>query len=86
MVTGQGRAASNVVQATRKGMFPDDNTGDERSQGETPGCGSIYAANLVERPNTSNPRNQGPERASSRMGASTIPVMTVESRNTGRKS
>lgn len=86
MATGQGHAASNTVQATRKGAFPDDNTGGERSQGESPGAGSIYAAVLSERPNISNSRNQGPERAASRVGASTIPVLNMGARNTGRKS
>jgi hypothetical protein len=83
MATGQGHAAANTVQATRKGLFPDDNTGGDRSQGETAGAGSIYAAVLNERPNISNPRNQGPERAPSRVGSSKIPVATDATRNTG---
>jgi hypothetical protein len=84
MATGQGHAASNTAQATRKGEFPNDNTGGDRSQGEVPGAGSLYAATLNERPNISNPRNQGPERSPSRMGASRIPVVTMDTRNTGK--
>jgi hypothetical protein len=41
---------------------------------------------LNERPNTSNPRNQGPTRDPSRMGSSSVPVVTMSSRNTGRLS
>lgn len=82
-MTGQGNAASNTVKATRPGKFPDD---DGTSQGETSGAGSIYAAELNERPNTSNPRNQGPTRAGSRVGTSTIPIATVSGRKTGQTS
>jgi hypothetical protein len=84
MGEGVGASEETQVSATRKGKFPDDNTGGERSQGETPGAGSIYAAALNERPNISNPRNQGPERPTSRMGDSEIPVATMERRNTGK--
>lgn len=86
MHDGVGAAAKHMVQATRTGKYPNDNTGGQRSQGETAGSGSIYAAVLNERPNLSNPRNQGPVRAPSRMGSSVIPVMNVEQRNTGKKS
>lgn len=82
--TGQGNTSETTVTATRMGKFPDDNTGPGRSQGEVAGAGSIYAAVLNERPNISNPRNQGPSRANSRMGNSTIPVARVTSRNTGK--
>lgn len=85
MGSGVGAATSNMVTATRRGMLGDD-VGGARSQGETPGAGSIYAAELNERPNISNSRNQGPERAPSRMGSSTIPVQAMSGRNTGRKS
>lgn len=86
MSDGVGAADDNMVSATRKGKFPDDNTGGDRSQGETPGAGSLYAANLNERPNLSNNRNQGPERPTSRMGSSTIPVATVSMRKDGKLS
>jgi hypothetical protein len=83
MASGVGQAAEHMVQATRTGRFPNDNTSGQRSQGETAGSGSIYAAVINERPNISNPRNQGPTRAPSRMGSSVIPVTTMASRNTG---
>lgn len=83
---GVGQAAQHMVQATRTGAYPNDNTSGMRSQGETAGAGSIYAAVLNERPNISNPRNQGPVRAPSRMGSSVMPVITMSERNTGRKS
>lgn len=86
MGSGVGAADSNMVQATRTGLYPSDNTGGDRSQGEVPGAGSLYAATLNERPNISNPRNQGPVRAPSRVGSSAIPVMMMSGRNTGRKS
>lgn len=81
--TGQGMAKKVTVEATRKGKFPNDNSSGERSQGEVAGAGSIYAAVLNERPNISNPRNQGPERAHSRVGKSTLPVAMVASRKAG---
>lgn len=83
---GVGNSPSTYREATRKGKFPADNTGPNRSQGETPGAGSIYAAMLNERPNLSNPRNRGPERAPSRSGSTPIPIVTMESRATGRIS
>ena len=81
---GVGNSDDVFVEATRKGKYPDDNTGPDRSQGETAGAGSLYAAVLNERPNLSNPRNRGPERAPSRMGATPLPVVTMGSRRTGR--
>lgn len=84
-VYGTGMAKEHFVQATRTGKFPGDNTSGERSQGEVAGSGSIYAATLNERPNLSNPRNQGPTRSPSRMGSSSIPVATMAMRNTGKK-
>ncbi len=86
MADGVGQAASHMVDATRQGLFPGDNSGGERSQGEVAGAGSMYAAQLNERPNLSNPRNQGPSRAPSRLGAATLPVVGMGSRNTGRKA
>jgi hypothetical protein len=86
MATGIGMAQKHMVRATREGSYPNDNTSGTRSQGEIAGSGSIYAAVLNERPNTSNPRNQGPTRDPSRMGSSSVPVVTMSSRNTGRLS
>ena len=86
MPDGRGMAARSTVEVTRQGRFPNDNTGAGRSQGETAGAGSIHAAVLNERPNISNPRNQGPSRALGRIGQSSIPVATMGSRNTGRTS
>lgn len=83
---GVGNTESSFREATRKGKYPVDNTGPSRSQGETPGAGSIYAAMLNERPNLSNPRNRGPERPPSRAGATPIPVVEMASRATGRLS
>lgn len=83
---GVGNSEEATVEATRKGKFPSDNTGPGRSQGEIPGAGSLYAAVLNQRPNVSNPRNRGPERAPSRLGATPLPIVTMGSRNTGRVS
>lgn len=83
---GVGNSDTSFREATRKGKFPSDNTGPSRSQGETPGAGSIYAAMLNERPNLSNPRNRGPERAPSRSGSTPIPVVEMVTRATGRLS
>lgn len=82
--TGQGAAARTTVDATRDGKYPNDNTTGERSQGEVAGAGSIYAAVLNERPNISNNRNQGPVRAHSRVGMSTIPIAMQGTRRTGK--
>jgi hypothetical protein len=81
---GIGNSTGAFREATRKGKFPSDNTGPSRSQGETPGAGSIFAAMLNERPNLSNPRNRGPERASSRSGSTPVPVVEMDTRATGR--
>lgn len=81
---GVGNTTTTFREATKKGKFPSDNTGPGRSQGETPGAGSIHAAMLNERPNMSNPRNRGPERAPSRVGATPMPVVDEGSRSTGR--
>lgn len=86
MTLGVGATTESFREATRKGKFPTDNTGPGRSQGETPGAGSIYAAVLNERPNVSNPRNRGPERAPSRIGATQLPTVYMDSRATGRIS
>lgn len=82
---GVGNSTSSYREATRKGMWPGDNAGGG-SQGETSGAGSVYSALLNERPNISNPRNRGPERAPSRSGATPLPVVGQSSRSTGRVS
>jgi hypothetical protein len=81
---GVGNTTETYREATRKGKYPSDNTGPSRSQGETPGAGSIYAAMLNERPNISNPRNRGPERAPSRSGGTPIPITSMASRAVSR--
>lgn len=81
---GVGNNPMAFREATRKGKFPGDNTGPDRSQGEDSGAGSLYSAMLNERPNISNPRNRGPERAPSRDGATSIPIVSVTARGTGR--
>jgi len=81
---GVGNTEATYVDATIPGKFPDDNTGEGRSQGEVSGAGSIYAASLNERPNVSNTRNLGPDRAPSRSGSTAIPVAGVGSRKTGK--
>lgn len=81
---GVGNSESTYVDATIPGKFPDDNMGDGKSQGETSGAGSIYAAALNERPNVSNTRNLGPDRAPSRSGSTAIPVVNQGSRKTGK--
>ena len=81
---GVGNTTEAYREATRKGKFPSDNTGPNRSQGETPGAGSIYAAMLNERPNLSNPRNRGPERAPSRSATTPIPIVSTDSRKVNR--
>ena len=83
---GVGNNDTTFREATRKGKYPVDNTGPNRSQGEVPGAVRMYAATLNERPNISNPRNRGPERPPSRVGAEPIPVVEMASRATGRLS
>lgn len=82
---GVGNTASSYREATIKGKFPSAG-GGERSQGETAGTGSMYSAELVERPNMSNNRNQGPERAPSMSAKAALPVVSMGSRNTGKIS
>lgn len=81
---GVGNTVAPFREVTRPGMFPHDNTGPDRSQGEVPGAGSMYSATLVERPNLSNTRNMGPSRAPSRSGGTPLEVVTTEMRRTGR--
>lgn len=83
---GVGNNEASYREATRKGKYPSDNTGPSRSQGEVPGSGTIYSVMLNERPNLSNPRNRGPERAPSRSAATPIPIQSMGSRATGRIS
>lgn len=84
MGRGVGNSERNYVDATIPGKFPNDNRGGGKSQGETAGAGSIYAAVLNERPNVSNRRNQGPSRSPSRSGSTAIPVVSQRRRNTGK--
>lgn len=81
---GVGNTTAPFREVTRPGMFPNGNTGSGRSQGETPGAGSIHMAVLSERPNISNLRNHGPMRAPSMAGSTPIDVVTTEQRKTGR--
>lgn len=81
---GIGNTTAPFREVTRAGLFPNDNTGPGRSQGEVPGAGSLYAAHLTERPNLAMTRNMGPSRAPSRSGGTPIPVVTMNARQTGR--
>lgn len=82
--TGVGNTTEAYREATRTGKFPNDNQGGDRSQGETPGAGSLYAAVFNERPNISNPRNMGPSREPSRSASTPIPIATVADRKVNR--
>lgn len=83
---GVGNNEASYREVTRKGKYPSDNTGPSRSQGETPGAGTLHAATLNERPNMAQTRNLGPTRPCSRSAATPIPIMTMASRATGRAS
>jgi len=80
---GVGNSSSHSQNATLKGKYP-TSPGGNSSQGETPGAGSIFSAQLNERPNVSNTRNRGPERAPSIAGAKSMPIITQGRRNTGK--
>lgn len=82
--TGGGNNANHFIEATIGGKGITSPIGSDRSQGEVPGAGSIYAAVLNERPNLSNPRNMGPTRAPSPSAMNPIPSVTTASRSTGR--
>ncbi len=87
MSKGVGAADSNNTDVTNDEMqeMPETGvSGPNSSQGEVGGTGSIYTAQLNERPNISNPRNQGPTRAPSVIGAATIPVVRMAQRHTGK--
>lgn len=81
---GVGNSEAPYREVTSPGMFPNDNMGPGRSQGETPGAGSLYSATIVERPNLSNNRNQGPSRAPSRSGGSPMPIVGMNQRKVNR--
>lgn len=81
---GVGNSTAPYRDVTRRGKFPGDNMGGDRSQGECPGAGSINMAVLTERPNLSNNRNNSLSRMPSRSGSTPISVVTTEMRNTGR--
>ena len=70
-----------AVDATIKGKMPNGNTSSTHI-GETPGVGQINSAVLVERPFTSNPRNQGPNGEKSMN--TELPIVTTGARKTGR--
>jgi hypothetical protein len=78
---GTGNSSSNNVNATRSSTFAKFSGS---SEGETDGVGSVFSAQLNERPNRSNNRNMGPDRAPSPHGSARIPIVTQASRNTGR--
>lgn len=81
---GQGNSIAGPFRDLTKGPNPIPDVGQDGSQGEVPGVGSQYAAAIVEYPNTSNNRNQGPSRAPSPIGATPIPFASDGMRNTGR--
>ena len=81
---GVGNSLAPFREVTRPGEFPNDNMGPGRSQGETPGAGSLYSATITERPNMSNPRNMGPSRAPSRSGGTPLSIVTTEMRKVNR--
>lgn len=79
--TGQGMAAKTQVSLTRGPTYPhSDGPGTD---GEWPGTGSKYTADLNERVNKSNPRNQGPERMGSHVASRPLTVATMATRHTG---
>lgn len=80
--TGQGMAAKTQMDLTRSPSFPhSDGPG---ADGEYPGTGARYTADLNERSNKSNPRNQGPDRAGSHVANSPLTVASMGMRHTGR--
>lgn len=81
---GVGNNNTTFAQATVGGKPGVGFVGPDRSQGETPGVGSVYAAALNERPNLSNPRNMGPTRSPSASAMAQIPVVGSNIRSTGR--
>jgi hypothetical protein len=83
--TGVGNTVVTYRDVTLKGRMPSGNmSGGSRSQGETPGAGSIFSAVLAERPNLSNRRNLGPSREPSIIGGRAMPVVDMGDRKTGR--
>lgn len=79
---GQGMAATTKRSITNDPAYAHQAGGG--TDGEYPGVGSVYRADINERANKSNPRNQGPERASSLVAAHSLPIATKSGRNTGR--
>ena len=79
---GVGNSAMPFREVTRKGQ-PGVKHSGTRSQGEIEGVGTMHSAYLNERPNLSNPRNRGPERAGS-SSAAPLKVVNQEVRKTGR--
>lgn len=79
---GVGNSTSSFREVTRKGQ-PGVKHSGMRSQGETEGVGTMHSAVLNERPNLSNPRNRGPQRAHS-SSAPPLKVVMQTVRKTGR--
>ena len=71
-----------TVSATIPGHAP-GHTSTDRSQGETEGVGSTYAAVLTERPNLAQTRNLGPSRSES-AAIPSMPILTSAVRETRR--
>lgn len=80
--TGQGMAAKTQMGLTRGPSYPhSDGPGTD---GEYPGVGSRYSADINERENKSNPHNQGPVRAGSHVATRPLTVASMGMRKTGR--
>lgn len=80
---GVGNSAVVSKDVTRGGSGVGGASG-EKSTGEVPGAGSAFTAILNERPNLSCTRNCGPERSPSVMGSTSIPVISMADRMTGK--
>jgi hypothetical protein len=68
------------LDASLPGRFPNSLPANP-STGEVVGVGSAYRVMLVERPNMSNTRNAGDDAL---QAAEQLPIVTMESRKTGR--
>jgi hypothetical protein len=79
---GTGNTAAIPADSSVGPMSP--HSSPESSIGETSGVGSTYSAQFNERVNLSNNRNQGPSRDASLSGSRPLPVVSRNSRNTGR--
>lgn len=79
--TGQGMAATTKRTITNAPAYAHGVQGS--TDGEYPGVGSTYMADIHERANKSNPRNQGPVRQGSIVATSHLPIATKSDRHTG---